>query len=192
MARLPTRTSKRLLLKLLAYRALGRRNVRLPRDTAEHWNQREAIQRTLSACDAIRTDFLDRDLYRANLISWGHELEIYTNTAPILNQFIYNQYCYENGKISIKPRLGDSVIDAGGCYGDTALYFAEAIGEDGHVFSFEFMSNNLKIFGANLDLNQRLKNNIDLIQNPLWSSSNQILFIRADSDHSGSYPAAVK
>lgn len=61
--------------------------------------------------------------------------------------FIQKQYEYFTDiNDSIKTEKGDVVIDAGGCWGDTALYFAHEAGNDGKVFSFEFIPKNLEVF----------------------------------------------
>lgn len=67
------------------------------------------------------------------------------------------------------------MIDAGGCYGDTALYFAHKSG--GRVFSFEFMPDNLKVFRRNLELNPDLAKHVEIVPNPLWSASGQKLYV---------------
>ncbi|MEO1263023.1 MAG: FkbM family methyltransferase, partial [Bacteroidota bacterium] len=66
---------------------------------------------------------------------------------------------------------GDVVLDLGGCFGDTALYFAEQIGSTGKVYSFEFIPGNIDIFNRNLELNPDLKSNISIVKNPLWDKS---------------------
>ena len=53
--------------------------------------------------------------------------------------------------------MGDYVIDAGGCYGDTALYFANEVGAKGKVFTYEFIPSNLTFLDKNISLNQLLE-----------------------------------
>jgi len=43
----------------------------------------------------------------------------------------------------IQAEAGDVVIDAGACFGDTALYFANKVETEGIVYSSEFLPANL-------------------------------------------------
>jgi FkbM family methyltransferase len=70
----------------------------------------------------------------------------------------------------------DVVLDVGGCWGDTALYFANRVGEFGKVYSFEFIPNNIKIWEINTNLNPILKKRIKLVSNPVLNISNQEIF----------------
>jgi FkbM family methyltransferase len=80
------------------------------------------------------------------------------------------------GYIGASP--GDVVLDLGGCYGDTALYFAMKVGQNGKVYSFEFIPKSLEIFNLNLNLNTHLKNRITIIESPLWSESGRTIFYK--------------
>ena len=50
------------------------------------------------------------------------------------------------------------MIDAGACFGDTAIGFADAVGDGGRVCSFEVLSSHLEIIRHNLKQNQDLRN----------------------------------
>ncbi|NJM81009.1 MAG: hypothetical protein HC854_17910 [Flavobacterium sp.] len=57
------------------------------------------------------------------------------------------QYSYKNNNQDIvSVEKGDTVLDVGGCWGDTALYFASKSGENGKVYSFEFIPGNINLF----------------------------------------------
>jgi len=71
-------------------------------------------------------------------------------------------------------------VDAKGCYGDTALYFAYKAGPSGKVASFEFLPVNVSIFRRNMELNPSLASRIQLHENPVWSSSGDELFVRGN------------
>src|SRR5205814_1847627 len=51
------------------------------------------------------------------------------------------------------PTKGDHLIDAGGCFGDTALEFAMTIGDQGHVYTFDPIPKHCAIMRENLALN---------------------------------------
>ncbi|KKL21432.1 hypothetical protein LCGC14_2445530, partial [marine sediment metagenome] len=102
----------------------------------------------------------------------GFPIKVYNVNVGIVYSFLLEQYRYNHNKI-IEVQKEDIVIDAGGCWGDTALYFASKTGNFGKVFSFEFLERNLKIFNKNLNLNLNLKEIIEIINNPIWKDSNR-------------------
>jgi FkbM family methyltransferase len=65
------------------------------------------------------------------------------------------------------------VLDAGGCWGTTALYFASLVGPEGRVYSFEFDPESLEVFRANLALNPELGRRIELIEWALWDRAGE-------------------
>lgn len=114
------------------------------------------------------------DLSKINLAP----IKIYHSLHSIFCNFYLEQYSYKN---LIKAQKGDYVIDGGACYGDTALYFANLVGESGKVFAFEFVEDNIKLFNKNLEINTHI-NNIILVKHPLYADSNTFV----DSVGSGS------
>jgi FkbM family methyltransferase len=92
--------------------------------------------------------------------------------------FIIKQYEYnKNGKV-IKAEEGDTVIDAGGCWGDTALFFSNEVGPSGKVYTFEFIPNNVRIMKKNFSLNKELERNIEIVQKPLWHDSDTKIYYK--------------
>jgi len=68
--------------------------------------------------------------------------------GEIVATFYFEQYAYKN----VKPSSGDVIIDAGACFGDTALWFSKYIG-NGRVYAFEPMEDNFKILKENIKVN---------------------------------------
>ena len=91
--------------------------------------------------------------------------------------FVHEQYRCVTPDGVIECAAGDMVIDAGGCYGDTALYFAHKSGMRGKVASFEFLPINLSVFRRNLQLNPGLASRINVYENPVYSQGEQDLFV---------------
>jgi FkbM family methyltransferase len=58
-------------------------------------------------------------------------------SGNIVYTVLKRQYFLERGALRIGPRTGDVVIDAGACFGDTAVVFARAAGESGRVYAFD-------------------------------------------------------
>ena len=60
------------------------------------------------------------------------------------------QYYYDQNNISIKPEIGDIVIDGGACLGETTLIFSNTVGIEGAVYAFDLVDDHLKIIEHNL------------------------------------------
>ena len=86
----------------------------------------------------------------------------------VLNTFVLAQYRLKRPDRLIEARPGDVVIDAGACWGDTALYFANLVGDAGTVVSYEFDPDNLHILTRNLAANATLGARVRVIQRALW------------------------
>ena len=71
----------------------------------------------------------------------------------------------------IRPEQGDVVLDGGGCFGDTALQFAQAVGMSGQVHTFEFVPHNLAVLQQNIDLNPGYESRIRIAPYAMYSSS---------------------
>ena len=122
----------------------------------------------------------DYSLYDLNMINIPIKL-YYNYEYGIFADFIIEQYRYKN---LIKVESGDFVIDAGGYFGDTALYFANLTGKNGKVYSFEFIEDNLKIFNKNIELNPEFQDIIEIIKKPLYSESNKEISFSTDGSSS--------
>ncbi len=68
-----------------------------------------------------------------------------------------------------RPMPDDVAIDAGGCFGETALWLAHAVGVTGRVVTLEFDVENLVLLRANLERNPSLASRITLLEAALWS-----------------------
>jgi len=169
--------SRELLVNLIAYRVLGYRKVKLSLNTPSYWDRLELLDSSADSDDSIALDFRDWRLNRFDLADEGYPIQVYARSTGVFTQLLLQQYRCITSHHDIEVAAGDTVIDAGACYGDTALYFAHRVGESGQVFSFEFMPNNIKIFEENLALNSELAPRIEIISNPLWSISGLKLFV---------------
>jgi hypothetical protein len=162
--------SKDILTKVIAYRLLGCRKMKLPLNRRDYWEKRRKAFRLIKRNKALNIGFMNWSLKYFELDDIGYPIKLYSRPASITTTFMQHQYAYS--KISsIKVQKGDYVIDAGGCWGDTALSFAHEVGACGRVYSFEFVPENLEIIRRNLELNPDLKKRIEIFHNALWSSS---------------------
>ena len=108
-----------------------------------------------------------------DLSKLGYDIKLYGARALLDKLVTQKQYFYKDCKI----KKDDFVIDAGGCWADTALIFSSTVGEKGKIFSFEFFEDNLNIFKKNISYNKELATRIILTEQPLYDKSNKTLYL---------------
>jgi FkbM family methyltransferase len=173
-AQLNDENSKRTLVELVAYRILGRHRVKLSLNNKSFWRKKKEVCNLLSGTQTI--PFINWKLHHFDLNAIGYNIELFNTQLGVLGIFILEQYKYDKCSKALQAEKDDFVIDAGGCWGDSALYFANAVGEEGKVFSFEFIPSNLEIMARNIALNPHLKDRIEIVKKPLWDLSGKALF----------------
>lgn len=172
--RLADDESRDLLVEIIAYRIMGYKGVRLPLGTKEYKQKRTDLKSLADSSDSIYIDFMGWTLSRHDLSSYGIHGGMYIRGAMTL--FEIEQYAHYTSGTFVKK--GDVVIDGGGCYGDTAIYFANKAGATGCVHTFEFVPSNLRIMKRNLDLNPELKQRVTVAENALWDTSDQAVYVK--------------
>lgn len=169
---------RELLVRLVAYRVLGHRKVRLGL-TAERL--RELVARAYTARTAERTLALGINDWFADdfdLRTLGYPVRLRAFVGALVYTFELEQYrCPGTRSVAVQP--GDVVIDGGGYCGDSALYFAHLAGPRGRVVSFEFEPGNLELLRDNLALNPELSPRIEVIESALWERAGDRLSFRA-------------
>lgn len=168
--------SKELLVKIVAYRILGHKKVKLPLSTPEFWKNQALIEDHQSKEDYIDIQFMNARMPLTDLAFLGFPIKMYYSALGINIDFIIKQYELHRDDIHVEAKPGEIVIDAGGCFGDTALYFAHKVGKEGQVHTFEFIPDNIEIFKKNISLNKELEHAIRLVPNPVWSLSGEDVF----------------
>lgn len=168
---------KKLLIELITYRILGFRRVKLSRN---NYNYRRVINKAKSMADfddTLDPKFMHFLLYKMDLTSLGKNIKFYFSPNGIAIDFMLEQYAYKkNKKTIVEASNGDVVLDLGGCWADTAIYFADKVGEKGKVFSFEFIPNNISIFQKNVLFNKHLSKVINLISHPVSNVSGELVY----------------
>jgi FkbM family methyltransferase len=177
--RLADDESRQLLVQVISFRALGYRRVKLPTNNSHYWDAVENAERLAHNRESIDLGWMGRKACKMDLSSIGYLVKLFYVPWAIIYAFVLHQYECRLADRTIKAEEGDVVIDAGGCFGDTALYFAHEVGEKGKVYSFEFLPENLAIFEQNMSLNPELSKRINLVKMPLWSKSREQLFVEA-------------
>lgn len=158
--------SRRLLVAMLAFRVTQRGTVTLPwRGQGIRW----ATALAPKGAATLETGFRGLTLHRMRYNEVGYDVELYRPLLRPCTIFDLEQYSDWSSGLSVEP--GDCVIDGGGCWADSATYFASKAGPSGRVFSFEFDPLNVDIFRANMGLNPELAKRITLCEKPLWLTS---------------------
>jgi FkbM family methyltransferase len=167
-------TSRELLLRFFAYRALGPAHVRLQLEPGPY-------RRTVIALgsQALRKGFVTHfpsmpvewQVHHYDLRPFGLPFEVIGSPLPLASTMAFSQYAYRDESVSARPRHGDVVLDAGGCWGDTALWFAHAVGPEGMVHTFEPTPGNRRLLDQNLTLNPALAQRIHVWPDPLGPQS---------------------
>ncbi len=190
-ARLADERSRRTMLDVLKLRVLGPYHAPLPVTPAAYRALESRVQRTMlrdsSTFSVSDPWFSTLSLFRVPLEGAG-ELLLHSHAVPVASVFLLQQYGYTT---AVCARSRDVVLDVGGCWGDTALYFADRVGPAGKVFTFEFVPENLEILRANLELNPRLAERVEIVERALWDSSEEPLAFRQAGSVSGVIPAAL-
>ena len=164
--------SRDLMIKLLEYRVLGPRHVQLPRNTDEFWSVYDSVDRSYAR--KLRTQPIWNGQWFLNQYEMpvdGKKMTLLAHPLTILGTFLLEQYVYARDREMISVETGDVVIDGGGCWGDTALYFSAKAGNAGKVLTFEFLDENLEVLKTNLELNPELAKKIILVPRPIWNQS---------------------
>jgi FkbM family methyltransferase len=168
---LADKDSRAKYVELLAYRILGFTKVELTLAKQDLAGMRARVKkmRTGETLKVDRKYGFDR-LEQYDLHDAGYDLRLFLGGNGVLNDFLMQQYNYRD-QICVNP--GDIVIDAGGCWGDTALYFAACGAE--RVFVFEFIPSNVAIYAKNLEINPGVAGRLDLIELAVWETSGERL-----------------
>ena len=179
-AKLGDQESTQTLVDLVAYRALGHRKIKLAVNCPAHWENLRIAESLVCSEETIDPKFMHFMLNKLDLNRIGIPITAFWNPMGVVIDFMEEQYRCLTADGPIECSSEDFAIDAGGCWGDTALYFAHKSGPSGKVYSLEFLPDNLQIFHKNLSLNERLAKNIQIIQNPVWSKSGEDVAIAAN------------
>jgi FkbM family methyltransferase len=163
--------SKNLLIVLLTRRVLGYRYARLPINTSAYWEAYRSTDRRFLRRSSVSHTSSGACLNEYEMTGVAGPLHLRCQSLNVLNTFLLEQYAYRRGQQQVEVRPGDTVIDGGGCWGDSALYFADRVGSQGKVYAFEFTSDNLRILHENLALNPHLADQITIVSRALWDRS---------------------
>jgi len=171
--------SRALFDQLILFRILGHHHVRLPFNTPEAreylsitdtWKVEDTQDTSPFGPLAIYAVPLDDMEIRAKC--WG---------ANVAWTFLFQQYYFDRDGEVLAPATGDHIIDAGGCFGDTALGFARTASKKGHVYTFDPLQKHCAIMRESFAMNPTLAPRISIFEIGL-----------SDENHEGSPPPGAE
>jgi len=163
--------SQQCLIDVLRFKILGNRHVKLPRNTRSFWDLRKIVETTYLKEHQTSLVPPHWELNRYGLHDAGYAVTLECLPLNVITTFGFEQYAYRHSPVVVEAANGGCVVDAGGCWGDTALYFAERVGDQGAVLCFEFVPQNLSILYKNIARNPLLAPRIKVIEHPAWFQS---------------------
>lgn len=170
--------SRRAMIDVLKLRVLGPHHAPLaitPQTYREKQAYADLEMRTAQGTFEVSDPwFSPLSLYRVP-VDGGPPVALHSHSVDVVSVFLLGQYSYCGGAVSVGAEPGDIVLDGGGCWGDTALYFASLVGAGGKVYTFEFDPESLEILRANLALNPELASRIEVVERALWDRSEETL-----------------
>ena len=154
------RVSQDLFDQLLLFRMLGHLHVRLPFNNPPKGNYRETINKW--RVNGSGESGLSGEL-SLFVVPVGEEA-VCMKCWPgnIAANRLFKQYYFSRDHVVVAPDAGDHAIDAGACFGDTALFFACDVGDRGHVYSFDPMPQHCEIMRENFEMNPAIAPRITL------------------------------
>ncbi len=171
---LGTEDSQTAMIKVLAFRVLTNRYMKLPQNHAQFWKLRRRLEaggfqdRSVAP---LRVGDVTLPMY--DLHQLGYPVRLHAHPMNVLNTFMLKQYDSRMVSTSVHVREGDVVIDGGACWGDTSLYFAASCGDEGKVFAFEILPENLDVVDLNVKINPTLGKRIESVQRALWDRTGE-------------------
>ena len=164
--------SRELFDQLILFRVMGHHHVRLPFNTAS--NRAHIVTagswRVEDTEDVGAFGPLSIFVVPGN----GHDIRVKGWKENVAWTFLYRQYYFDRAGMKIQPAPGDHVIDAGGCFGDTALGFADVVGDRGHVYVFDPLPRHCAIMRQALQMNPILAPRITLFATGLSDRTNEV------------------
>ena len=178
--RLGDEPSRELFLRFLAYRALGPAHVRLQFEAIDY--RRAVIELSAKAIAdggvmGVPGLPLEWQFHLYDLSVAGYPLRLLGQQLPLASTFVLSQYAYRDLSVGAFPRAGDVALDVGGCWGDTALWLAHHVGEQGNVHTFEPTPRNRALLQRNLDLNPELAPRVT-VGDPLGPVADESVWVR--------------
>lgn len=149
--------SRELFRRLILYRMLGHLHVAIREGVG--WDAETALYSKAKAYDRGESKLYVDGMFGPI----RHHIGVPTPGGPatldcwnlnVVYTALKKQYFLSRGGLIVEVRAGDVVIDAGACFGDTAVYFAKTAGKDGRVYAFDPLPAHQAVIGLNVAQNE--------------------------------------
>jgi FkbM family methyltransferase len=157
--------ARRTMVNVLAQRVLGPARVVLD---LEPYAYREVFARLHTRClttiGAVQQPYtpLEWTINAFDLRGLGIPVTVAGNGLPVAQTFLLGQYALRHDR-TVGPWPGDHALDIGACWGETALWLANAVGTGGRVLGFEPAPVNRQVLDANLAANPEIAPRITIL-----------------------------
>ena len=167
--------SRAVYVESLLFRMVGWTRMVRARNTVEYRARaaRAAVgdeQWAVDAAGVAQVNGRPLHLYRS-----ADGVSLVASEAMFINLYLNEQYVVRRPEFFFGAREGDVVVDCGGCFGDTALFFASTVGESGRVICFEFVESNLDVLTSNIARNPVLSSRIHVERAPVGSQDGVVV-----------------
>jgi FkbM family methyltransferase len=160
---LSDKESKKWLKYIILFRLLSHLHVRLPTNTPFFWNSCEYVKKMSIGPSELKFSGMFGPLSKFKVNFENYEIKLDCGWRSVAWTFLFKQYHFSRNNVHIRPEKGDYIIDAGACFGDTALAFAACAGELGKVFSFDIAPNQIETMRFNFSQNPELGKRIEIL-----------------------------
>lgn len=165
--------SRDLFLELILWRLAGHLHVKLSTNTPRYWELREEA----FALPSRPSHFSFRGLFGPlrhfeDFQFCDRKLSLDCWPNGLVHTFLIKQYFFERENVHIGPARHDHVVDAGSLFGDTAVAFATAVGNEGHIYAFDPLESHGEIILHNIAQNG-LEDRIDFFPVALNAIANE-------------------
>src|SRR4051794_11810905 len=169
--------SRELFVRLIEWRILGPRRVELPVGPDRYREGLERVHREhLREAGTRRgNDPYFPQLNRYAVTVGSHELAVETDETCMHDVFLLEEYAYRRGHQEVAAEPDDLVLDGGGGYGETALYFSSLVAPNGEVVVVEMDPRNRASIERNLEQNPELGARVRILDAALWDTSGESL-----------------
>ena len=144
--------SKDLYTALILFRILGYKRIRIPLDHQRFFQLRSAVGSVVRTASQL-PDALGHGVCHYEIPGQEQTIKFDCLDANVFFTAYLEQYYLRRESVVIQPQPSDHVVDAGGCFGDTAVAFSQSVHPEGHVYSFEIVASHLRLLRHNLAQN---------------------------------------
>lgn len=164
--------SKNILIEVVCLRIMGAEKFKLSMENESYQRQFSLLKECKSDEPPLRVASNNWLLNRYDFCLQNENVSLYYTGFGVVTTFFVEQYALRRSGFYVRDR--DVILDCGGCWGDTAVYFAKAA-RDTRVYAFEFVPSNIELFNKNVNLNNL--SNVELIRKPVSEFSGDKFYV---------------